>query len=80
MQVVPFDRTSGADEWTYDEAGDTLYVSFGPPRPATGLDLGEGVVVRYEEGTGNVVGVTIIGIGARVRGASETPSPTGRAG
>jgi len=76
-EVRPFDGTGGATEWRYDDEADVLYVSFGPPRPATGLDLGEGVVVRYEERTGKVVGVTIIGIGDRLRDAVGASMPGG---
>lgn len=79
-RMMPFDRTSGATEWTYDAEADTLYVRFGPPRPATGLDFGEGVVVRYDGRTGKVVGVTIVGIGARIRDATDVSTPRGDAG
>lgn len=61
-----FDRTAGPVEWEYDAEADTLYLSFGPPRPAVGIDIGEGVVVRYDEKAGKVVGVTIVGIGGRM--------------
>lgn len=61
-----FESTRGPVEWDYDAEADTLYVSFGPPRPAVGIDLGEGMIVRYDETAGKVVGVTIVGIGARV--------------
>ena len=45
---------------------DTLYISFGKPRPAVGVDVGEGVVVRYDEKAKEVVGLTIIGVGRRL--------------
>ncbi|HEY7559981.1 MAG TPA: DUF2283 domain-containing protein [Candidatus Binatia bacterium] len=35
--------------WEYDGDADTLYMSFGKPRPAVGVDVGEGVIVRYDE-------------------------------
>ncbi len=31
--------------WTYDEEADVLYISVGKPRPAVGVDMGEGVIV-----------------------------------
>ena len=28
-------------EWDYDSEADVLYISFGAPRPAVGVDMGE---------------------------------------
>lgn len=52
--------------WEYDEEADVLYLSIGEPRPAVGLDLGEGVIVRYDETEQEVVGLTLIGLQARL--------------
>jgi len=35
--------------WEYDEEADVLYVSVGEPQPALGVDIGEGVILRYDE-------------------------------
>ncbi len=51
--------------WEYDEEADVLYISVGEPRPAVGTDIGEGVVVRYDEKQKEVVGITILGFRAR---------------
>ena len=51
--------------WEYDEEADTLYISVGEPKPATGIDIGEGVIVRFDETRGEVVGLTIIGVKER---------------
>lgn len=51
--------------WDYDEEADVLYISVGEPAKALGLDVGEGVIVRYQEKTGEVVGLTIIGVRQR---------------
>jgi uncharacterized protein YuzE len=48
--------------WDYDREADTLYVSFGKPQPALSLDLGEGMLARYREEDGELVGFTIIGV------------------
>ena len=53
-------------EWEYDGDADTLYISFGAPKPATGVDIGEGVIVRYDEKSREVVGLTIVGVGRRL--------------
>ncbi len=51
--------------WDYDEEADVLYISIGEPVKAVGLDVGEGVIIRYQEETGEVVGLTIIGVKQR---------------
>ena len=33
-------------DWDYDGEADVLYVSIGKPRKATGVDIGQGVIVR----------------------------------
>jgi uncharacterized protein YuzE len=73
-----FDRTSGPTEFEYDAEADTLYVSFGLPRPAVGIDIGEGVIVRYDEKVEKVVGITMLGIGARVGEARDRRGVTSR--
>jgi uncharacterized protein YuzE len=52
--------------WEYDGDADTLYISFGKPKPAVGVDVGEGVIVRYDEKAREVVGLTLIGVGKRM--------------
>lgn len=52
--------------WDYDEEGDVLYLSIGDPRPAVGMDIGEGVIMRYDEARKEVVGLTLIGLQARL--------------
>jgi uncharacterized protein YuzE len=51
--------------WDYDEEADVLYISVGKPRPAVGTDIGDGVIVRYDEKKKEVVGITILGFRAR---------------
>lgn len=52
-------------QWEFDEEADVLYISVGEPRPAVGTDIGDGVIVRYDEKKKEVVGITIIGFQAR---------------
>ena len=52
--------------WEYDEEADVLYISIGKPKKALGVDIGEGAILRYIEDTGEVVGVTLIGIKERL--------------
>ena len=50
----------------YDEDADVLYVSIGDPRPAVGVDIGEGTILRYDESHREIVGLTVIGLRARL--------------
>lgn len=53
-------------KWDYDEEADVLYLSVGEPKPAAGIDIGEGVVLRYDETAKEVVGLTLIDLRARL--------------
>ena len=67
MEAVKlFDKKNAALDWDYDGEADTLYISFGKPKPALGVDVGEGVIVRYDEKAKEVVGLTLIGVGKRM--------------
>lgn len=52
--------------WDYDEEADVLYLSFSDPQSALGLDIGDGTIVRYNEKTKDVVGITIISFRERM--------------
>ena len=52
--------------WDYDEEADVLYISIGQPRPALGVDIGEGVILRYDESEHEVVGITMVGLRHRL--------------
>jgi uncharacterized protein YuzE len=52
--------------WDYDEEADVLYLSVGEPQPAVGVNIGEGVVLRYSEARKQLVGVTLFGLRARL--------------
>jgi len=61
-----FEKKDVPLDWEYDGEADALYISFGKPRAALGVDVGEGVIVRYDEKAREVVGLTLIGVGKRV--------------
>ncbi len=48
--------------WDFDGEADVLYISVASPTPAVGIDIGEGVVVRYDELQSEVVGISIVGL------------------
>ncbi|MFW6134197.1 MAG: DUF2283 domain-containing protein [Elusimicrobiota bacterium] len=53
-------------KWDYDEEADVLYISLDKPQPAVSTDIGEGVIVRYDEKKNEVVGITLMGLKERV--------------
>jgi uncharacterized protein YuzE len=59
------EKTASID-WDYDEEADVLYLSVGEPRPAISIDLGEGIVARYDESQNEVVGLTVLGLRSRL--------------
>jgi uncharacterized protein YuzE len=79
METVKILEKPASLSWDYDEEADVLYLSVGEPRPAVGVDIGEGVILRYDEAKKEVVGLTFIGLRARlVKELQEklTPQPT----
>lgn len=72
MEVLKILEKPQEIKWDYDEEADVLYISVGEPQPAIGIDIGEGVVVRYDEAQKEVVGLTLIGLRDRVlKGISD---------
>ena len=66
MEAVKILNRRERVDWDYDEDADVLYLSIGKPRKAAGVDIGHGVVVRYDEKKKEVVGLTILGMRARL--------------
>jgi len=44
----------------YDAEADVLYVSFGKPKKAEGIDIGDRTILRVDPETGQIVGITIL--------------------
>lgn len=66
METVTILEKPETLKWDYDEEADVLDLSIGDPQPAVGIDIGEGVILRYNETEKSVVGLTIIGLRARL--------------
>lgn len=66
METVKILKEPAALNWYYDEEADVLYLSVGEPQAAEGVDAGDGVVLRYDEDKKEVVGLTLIGLRARL--------------
>lgn len=58
METVKIMEKKENLNWDYDEEADVLYISLGEPTRASGVDIGEGVIVRYAEDKEEVVGLT----------------------
>jgi uncharacterized protein YuzE len=61
--------------WEYDDEGDVLYISIGDPKPAVTVDVGESVLVRFDEEAGEVVGITLINVRQRLMEALAARGP-----
>ena len=57
MEAVKILEKPGSLEWDYDAEADVLYLSLGAPHAAEGVDVGEGVVLRYDPERREVVGL-----------------------
>ena len=66
MEAIKIFEKSEKINWDYDEDADVLYLSIDEPRPALGVDVGDGVILRYDEADNELVGLTIIGLRARL--------------
>jgi uncharacterized protein YuzE len=65
MEAVNILERSAALTWDYDEEADVLYRSVGEPGTAIAVDLGDGLVVRYDDAEHEVIGLTVIGLRER---------------
>jgi len=66
MEVIRLLEKGVELKWEYDGEADALYISFGKPQAALGVDIGDGVVVRYDENRKEVVGLTLLGMRTKV--------------
>jgi uncharacterized protein YuzE len=66
MEPPKMPARSSSAAWEYDREADVLYLSLGEPRPAVGVDIGDGLVLRYDETRREVTGLTVIGLRRRL--------------
>lgn len=75
MEAIRILEKPTAITWDYDADADVLSLSLGEPQPAVGVDIGEGVIVRYDEARQEVVGLTVLGLRTRLlKGLKERQS------
>lgn len=73
MEAIKILERPSSLTWDYDEEADVLYISVGQPRSAVGVDIGDGLIVRYDETNHEVVGLTVIGMRDRLlKGIDQT--------
>jgi len=60
METLNISEKKNKIKWDYDAEADTLYISFGNPKNAEGVDIGEGTFIRIQQDTQEITGVTIL--------------------
>ena len=60
METINISEKQEKIKWDYDAEADVLYISFGNPQNAEGVDIGEGTIVRVQTDTNEITGLTII--------------------
>ena len=60
METLNISEKKNRIKWDYDAEADVLYISFGNPKTAEGIDIGEGTIIRLQTDTQEIVGVTIL--------------------
>jgi hypothetical protein len=79
MEALKILDSPGVVTWEHDDEADVLDLSFGNPRPAVGIDLGDRVVARFDERRKEGVGLTVIGLRERLaKGLAGDHPPHGR--
>jgi uncharacterized protein YuzE len=66
LEALKILENSKSITWDYDEGADVLYLTIGRPRPAVCMEIGEGIIVRYDDASKAIVGLTLIGLRARL--------------
>ncbi len=74
MEALKILERPGELTWDYDEEADVLYISIGEPRQTLGVDIGDGMILCYDETQKEVVGLTLIGLRERLlKGLASPP-------
>jgi uncharacterized protein YuzE len=64
LKILP--NLTDQTTWDYDDEADVLYISIGQPTEAISIDIGDGTLMRYVESEDRLVGITVIGLKARL--------------
>jgi uncharacterized protein YuzE len=60
METLKINEKKDSIKWDYDAEADILYISFGNPKNAEGIDIGEGTIIRIEPDSKEIIGLTIL--------------------
>jgi len=60
METLNIAEKKDKIKWDYDAEADVLYISFGNPDKAEGVDIGEGTIIRIQPASKEIIGVTIL--------------------
>ena len=60
METLNITEKKNKINWDYDADADVLYISFGNPKNAEGVDIGEGTIIRIEPDSQEIIGITIL--------------------
>jgi uncharacterized protein YuzE len=60
METINISEKKNKIKWDYDAEADVLYIAFGNPQNAEGVDIGDGTIIRIQPDTNEIVGVTIL--------------------
>lgn len=60
METLNISEKKKKINWDYDAEADVLYISFGIAKNAEGVDIGEGTIIRIQQDTNEITGVTIL--------------------
>lgn len=60
METLNIAEKKDKIKWDYDAEADVLYIAFGNPQNAEGVDIGEGTIIRLQPETNEIIGVTIL--------------------
>jgi len=60
MEGISISERKDKISWDYDADADILYIAFGNPRFAEGIDIGEGTIIRIDPETKEINGITIL--------------------
>lgn len=60
METLNIAEKKDKIKWDYDAEADVLYISFGNPDNAEGVDIGEGTIIRIQPDSKEIIGVTIL--------------------
>jgi hypothetical protein len=52
--------------WDYNDETDIFYLTIGNPQNAIGMDIGEGLIVYYDESQKEIIGLNLTGLRKKV--------------